>query len=242
MCQYYEVCTRETSHLHCEDLNCDTKIQTTYADKASRRRHYRKNHQHLLRNVGNPRKNNSIANEVNAHVLAEGIATDFHSQLLIAEFHQVHLQSQNNELQESVQQLTSSNNQILTENQTLTSLLDETKTNSATLQGKLDDTAKECQSAKDSLVQNVAFVAQLENTLKGAEHLILGLQANLKEKEEENAALKSLLDARVVTMKPHEPKGNHPRFGMMNLRGCAWNWHIHCPVDKSFSPWTIHFA
>ena len=59
MCQYYEVCTRETSHLHCEDLNCDTKIHITYADKASRRRHYRKNHQHLLRNVGNPRKNNS---------------------------------------------------------------------------------------------------------------------------------------------------------------------------------------
>lgn len=59
MCNYYQECRRETSHLHCEDLNCETKILTTYADKASRRRHYRKKHKHLLLNVGNPIRNNS---------------------------------------------------------------------------------------------------------------------------------------------------------------------------------------
>jgi hypothetical protein len=33
-----------------------------------------------------------------------------------------------------------------------------------------------------------------------------------------------------VSMEPHEPKGNHPLFGMMNLiRGCAWNWLYTLP-------------
>jgi hypothetical protein len=68
-----------------------------------------------------------IANEANARILAEGFAIDFHSQLLIADFNRIHLQSQNNELQHSVQQLTNSSNQIVTENQTLISLVDETK-------------------------------------------------------------------------------------------------------------------
>jgi hypothetical protein len=58
MCNDYQECTREASHLHCEDLNCETKILNTYSDKASRRRHYRKNHKNLLRNVGNPNWNN----------------------------------------------------------------------------------------------------------------------------------------------------------------------------------------
>ena len=59
MCNYYQECTRETSHLHCEDLNCETKILTTYSDKASRRRHYRKNHERLLLKVGNPIRKDS---------------------------------------------------------------------------------------------------------------------------------------------------------------------------------------
>jgi hypothetical protein len=34
-----------------------------------------------------------------------------------------------------------------------------------------------------------------------------------------------------VDMEPHDPKGSYPLFGMMNLiRGCAWNWEIHCLV------------
>jgi hypothetical protein len=45
-----------------------------------------------------------------------------------------------------------------------------------------------------------------------------------------------------VDMEPHEPKGNHPLFGMMNLRGCAWYWLATLPVHLSFRHWTIHLA
>jgi hypothetical protein len=64
----------------------------------------------------------------------------------------------------------------------------------------------------------------------------------MRKNDEELNTLKSLLDVRDAMVKPQLPRGNHLLFGMMNLRGCAWNWHIYCLVDKFFSPWTIHFA
>jgi hypothetical protein len=33
-----------------------------------------------------------------------------------------------------------------------------------------------------------------------------------------------------VYTEPHEPRGNHPFIGMMNLRGCAWYWLTTLPV------------
>jgi chromosome segregation ATPase len=100
----------------------------------------------------------------------------------------------------------------------------------------------ELRESASILEEKDALVARLEIALDTAQQRALTAESSLKEKDDEITALKSLFDARDVMMKPHEPKGNHPRFGMMNLRGCAWNWHIHCLVDKSFSPWTIHFA
>jgi hypothetical protein len=100
-----------------------------------------------------------IANEVNARVLAEGIATDIHSQLLIAEFHQVHLQNRNNELQESVQQLTNSNTQ--TEKQGLTALLDETKSQLIFTQEK---------AAADKIISDTT-IAELRTQIKKLEDM-----------------------------------------------------------------------
>ena len=114
--------------------------------------------------------------------------------------------------------------------------------NSVTIQGKLDVATQEYDTVTHTLAEKVALVAQLENALNDANQSLVQMQANLKEKDDNIIALKFLLDARDAMAKPHEPKGNHPLFGMMNLRGCAWNLHIHCLVDKSFSPWTIHFA
>jgi chromosome segregation ATPase len=114
--------------------------------------------------------------------------------------------------------------------------------NSVTIQGKLDVATQEYDAVTHTLAEKVALVAQLENALNDANQSLVQMQANLKEKDDNIIALKSLLDARDAMAKPHEPKGNHPLFGMMNLRGCAWNWHIHCLVNKYFSPWTIHFA
>ena len=65
------------------------------------------------------------------------------------------------------------------------------------------------------------LVANLESALNGSTILILGLETTIKEKNVEIDTLKYARDAMV---KPHEPKGNHPLFGMMNLRGCAWYW------------------
>ncbi len=73
-----------------------------------------------------------------------------------------------------------------------------------------------------------ALVARLENALHGANQSLSASQASLKEKDDEIAALKSLLDAQDA-MKPHEPKGKSSRFGMMNLRGCAWYWWTTLP-------------
>jgi hypothetical protein len=47
-----------------------------------------------------------------------------------------------------------------------------------------------------------------------------------------------------VDLESHQPRGNHPlTLGWDDeSEGCAWNWHIHCLVNISFSPWTIHLA
>jgi chromosome segregation ATPase len=72
------------------------------------------------------------------------------------------------QLMEKEQELSTYTNDLTQSKQEFTDLVSQMNTlsrNSVTLQGKLDDTAKVFQTAKDSLVQNAAFVAQLENTL-----------------------------------------------------------------------------
>jgi chromosome segregation ATPase len=101
--------------------------------------------------------------------------------------------------------------------------------NSGTLQGKFNDTAKECQAAQGILAEKVALVTRLETALNDANKSLSKVQATLKDKEEEMIAVKSMLDARDVMVKPHEPRGNHPFLGMMNLRGCAWYWWTTLP-------------
>jgi chromosome segregation ATPase len=101
--------------------------------------------------------------------------------------------------------------------------------NSGTLQGKLDDTAKEYQAAQGLLAEKVALVARLQIALDTAQQRALTAESSLKEKDDVITALKSMFDGRDVMMKPHEPKGSHPRSGMMNLRGCAWYWWTTLP-------------
>jgi chromosome segregation ATPase len=101
--------------------------------------------------------------------------------------------------------------------------------NSVTLQGKFNDTAKEYQAAQGILAEKVALVTRLETALNDANKSLSKVQATLKDNEEEMIAVKFMLDARDVKVKPHEPKGNHPLIGMMNLRGCAWYYSTTLP-------------
>lgn len=79
------------------------------------------------------------------------------------------------------------------------------------------------------LEEKDCFVARLETAFDYAKQRALTADASIKEKDTEIAALKSLLDARDAMVKPHEPKGNHPWSGMMNLRGCARYWLATLP-------------
>ena len=54
MCQVYVLCSKANQHFHCEEDSCPTKVSTTYCDKAGRRRHYNKQHPHLIKNNGRP--------------------------------------------------------------------------------------------------------------------------------------------------------------------------------------------
>ena len=131
-------------------------------------------------------------------------------------------------------QVNSKNSELVTQVQELSLL-------SNTLRNKLDVATQEHDVVKQELVEKVALVAHLETSRDTANQRALIADASTKEMNVEIDTLKAMLDARDA-MEPHQPRGNHPWSGMMNLRGCAWNWHIHCLVDKSFSPWTIHFA
>jgi chromosome segregation ATPase len=101
--------------------------------------------------------------------------------------------------------------------------------NSVTLQGKLDVAIKENDAVTHTLAEKVASVAQLETALETVIQRALVAEARLNEKDDEITALKSQLDARDAMVKPHELKGTHPLFGMMNLRGCAWYWWTTLP-------------
>jgi hypothetical protein len=100
---------------------------------------------------------------------------------------------------------------------------------SSILAETLDDTAKECQAAQGILAEKDALVAQFQIALDTAQQRALTAESSLKEKDDVITALKSMFDGRDVMMKPHEPKGSHPRSGMMNLRGCAWYWWTTLP-------------
>lgn len=42
---------------------CPTRLSSSYADSASRRRHYRKQHPQVLKNVGRPRHISNVAHD-----------------------------------------------------------------------------------------------------------------------------------------------------------------------------------
>jgi chromosome segregation ATPase len=99
-------------------------------------------------------------------------------------------------------QLTQANSRV----SDLVCQLNSLSNNSVTLQGKLDVATQEYDAVTDTLAETVGLVTQLENALNGAKKSLVTMQASLKEKDDELAALKSLLDARDAMVKPHEPR------------------------------------
>jgi chromosome segregation ATPase len=141
------------------------------------------------------------------------------------------------QLVEKEQELVTLTNELTQSNQDFAVTLDEQNKiiksqgeQIATKDAKFNDTAKEYQAAQGLLAEKVALVTRLETALNDANKSLSKMEANLKDKEEEMIAVKSMLDARDVMVKPHEPRGNHHFLGMMNLRGCAWYWLATLPV------------
>jgi chromosome segregation ATPase len=92
------------------------------------------------------------------------------------------------------------------------------------LQELVDHINSKYSSDQDNLTnEHLKEVSALKGEIAGLRNALNTKATEINSSEMEDVVMN-------VDLESHQPEGNHPLFGMMNLRGCEWYWSPHCLV------------